>query len=327
MNAQTDQHRLVSEITKLKKEKDVAMLAHYYEEGAIQDIADYVGDSFYLSKMGQQVPHKNILLAGVVFMAESVKILNPTKTVLVPDQNAGCSLVEGAPYEKYLAWRKEHPDAICVTYINSSAEVKSISDVIITSSNAAQIVAAIPKDRRILFGPDQHLGKWLSKQLNREFILWPGACEVHILFNATRLEKLIALHPDALVIAHPECDDAILKFATVIGSTSKLLEEVEKNKSYTKFIVATETGIFHQMKKLRPDAELIQAPVVDENCMCNDCPYMKLNTLQKIHQALLTFKPEVKLDETLRLKAFGSLDRMMKITSNQPVTWPEKFNG
>ena len=317
---------IIAEINKLKKEKDVALLAHYYEEGAIQDIADYVGDSFYLSKIGQQVSQKNILLAGVVFMAESVKILNPEKTVLVPDLKAGCSLVEGSPYHKYLAWRKQHPDAICVTYINSSAEVKSISDVIITSSNAAQIVESIPKDRRILFGPDQHLGKWLSKKLNREFILWPGACEVHVLFNAERLKTLITKHPDALVIAHPECDDAILKYATVIGSTSKLLEEVEKNKKYTKFIVATETGIFHQMKKLRPEAELIQAPVVDENCACNDCPYMKMNSLEKILQALKTFKPAVVLDEKLRQKAFLSLDRMMKITSGQTVTWPKEFH-
>ncbi len=317
---------IIAEINKLKKEKDVALLAHYYEEGAIQDVADYVGDSFYLSKIGQQISQKNILLAGVVFMAESVKILNPEKTVLVPDLKASCSLVEGSPYHKYLAWRKQYPDAICVTYINSSAEVKSISDVIITSSNAAQIVESIPKDRRILFGPDQHLGKWLSKKLNREFILWPGACEVHVLFNAERLQTLIAQHPDALVIAHPECDDAVLKYATVIGSTSKLLEEVEKNKNYTKFIVATETGIFHQMKKLRPEAELIQAPVVDENCACNDCPYMKMNSLEKILQALKTFKPAVVLDEKLRQKAFLSLDRMMKITSGQQVTWPKEFH-
>ncbi len=317
--------QLLAEIAQLKKEKDVAILAHYYEEGAIQDIADYVGDSFYLAKIGQQVPNKNILLAGVVFMAESVKILNPEKTVLVPDMNAGCSLVEGSPYEAYLAWRRQHPTAICATYINSSAEVKSISDVIITSSNAAQIIESIPKDRPILFGPDQHLGKWLSKKLNREFILWPGACEVHILFNAERLGALVKQHPDAVVIGHPECDDAVLKYASVIGSTSKLLDEV-KNNPAKKFIVATETGIFHQMKKLRPDVELIQAPVVDENCMCNDCPYMKMNSLEKIKQALITFKPEVTLDENLRLKAFTSLDRMMKITSGQAVTWPDKFS-
>lgn len=316
---------LIEKIQQLKKEKDVALLAHYYEDGVIQDLADYVGDSFYLAKIGQQIPQKNILLAGVVFMAESVKILNPEKTVLVPNLEASCSLVEGSPYNKYLEWRKQYPDALCVTYINSSAEVKAISDVIITSSNAAQIINQMPKNRRILFGPDQHLGKWLSKKLEREFILWPGACEVHVLFNAERLAKLIQQHPDAVVIAHPECDDAVLKYASVIGSTSKLLDEVAVNLAAKKFIVATETGIFHQMKKLRPDVELIQAPVVDDGCSCNDCPYMKMNTLQNVAAALESFSPEIKLDESLRQKAFVSLDRMMKITSQQPVTWPEQF--
>lgn len=315
---------LIQDIEKLKKEKDVAILAHYYEDGPIQDLADYVGDSFYLAKQGKLVPNKNILLAGVVFMGESVKILNPEKTVLVPDMNAGCSLVSGSPFDKYLAWRRHHPDALCVTYINSSAEVKSISDVIITSSNAAQIVESIPKDRRILFGPDQHLGKWLSKKLNREMIFWPGACEVHVLFNAKRLFNLIQDHPTAVVIAHPECDESVLQHAHVVGSTSRLLDEV-KNNPAKKFIVATETGIFHQMKKLRPDVELLQAPVLDEGCACNDCPYMKLNTLEKIKLALTTFKPAVHLDESLRLKAFTSLDRMMKITSGQTVQWPERF--
>lgn len=317
---------VIENIKKYKKEKDVAILAHYYQEGAIQDIADHVGDSFFLAKIGQQIPQKNILLAGVVFMAESVKILNPEKTVLVPDLNAGCSLVHGSPYEKYLKWRQDNLDAICVTYINSSAEVKSISDVIITSSNAAQIVESIPKNRRILFGPDQHLGRWLEKKLNRKFELWQGACEVHVLFNAKRLFALIQDHPDAVVIAHPECDETVLQYAHVTGSTSRLLEEVQNNPA-KKFIVATETGIFHQMKKLRPDVELIQAPVMDEGCACNDCPYMKLNTLEKVKLALQLFKPEVQLEESLRLKAFTSLDRMMKITSGKPVTWPERFES
>lgn len=315
----------ISEINRLKKEKNAVILAHYYEEGDIQDVADYVGDSFYLAKMGQTVKADVILLAGVVFMAESVKILNPEKTVLVPDLNASCSLVKGAPYDKYLKWRQEHPSGLAVTYINSSAEVKSISDVIITSSNAAQIVGSIPTDREILFGPDQHLGRWLEKKLNRKFILWPGACEVHVLFNAKRLQSLIDDHPDAVVIAHPECDESVLRYASVIGSTSHLLEEV-KNNPAKKFIVATETGIFHQMKKLRPDVELIQAPVVDETCACNNCPYMKMNSLEKIVQALTTLKPEVTLNEALRLKAKTSLDRMMQITSNQPVQWPESFS-
>ncbi len=316
--------RLAS-IQKLKKEKDVAILAHYYEEGAIQDIADFVGDSFYLAKIGKQIPQSKILLAGVVFMAESVKILNPEKTVLVPDLNAGCSLVESSPYDKYLHWRRQNPEALCVTYINSSAEVKAISDVIITSSNAAQIINSIPSNRKILFGPDQHLGKWLSEQLGRPMTLWPGSCQVHVLFNAQRLATMISENPDAVVIAHPECDDEILSYASVIGSTSKLLDEVVNNKTAQKFIVATETGIFHQMQKLRPGVQLLQAPVVDKNCACNDCPFMKMNTLEKIEAALSSFKPEIKIEESLRAKAFESLDRMMRITSNQSVTWPERF--
>lgn len=317
---------IAADIQRLKKEKNAVILAHYYEDGAIQDIADYVGDSFYLAKMGQTVQADVILLAGVVFMAESVKILNPTKKVLVPDLEASCSLVKGAPYEKYLQWRRANPDGIAVTYINSSAEVKSISDVIITSSNAQQIVEAIPKERKILFGPDQHLGRWLSKKLDRPFELWQGACEVHVLFNAKKLYELIAEHPDAVVIAHPECDESVLQHAQVVGSTSRLLEEVQKNPA-KKFIVATETGIFHQMQKARPDVELIQAPVMDAGCSCNDCPYMKMNSMEKIKRALETLSPEVGLNEKLRLQAKISLDRMMDITSGKPVSWPQEFQA
>lgn len=322
--ASTNKAALIAEIQKLKIEKNAVILAHYYEDGEIQDLADYVGDSFYLAKMGQKIEAQVILLAGVVFMAESVKILNPTKTVIVPDLEASCSLVEGSPYDQYLAWRKENPKALAMTYINSSAEVKSISDVIITSSNAQQILESIPKDREILFGPDQHLGKWLSEKLQRPMKFWNGACQVHILFNAERLKKMIDENPKAVVIAHPECEDAILKYASVVGSTSRLLEEVEKNPA-TEFIVATETGIFHQMLKIRPDAKLLQAPVIDTGCSCNDCPYMKMNNLEKIAQALRTLKPEITLDEKLRVNAKISLDRMMDITSGLPVTWPTEF--
>lgn len=316
---------IIADIRKIKKEKNAVILAHYYEDGDIQDIADYVGDSFYLAKMGQQVQSPLILLAGVVFMAESVKILNPTKKVLVPDLEAGCSLVKTSPYADYLKWRQQNPDGIAVTYINCSAEVKAISDVIVTSSNARQIVDAIPKDRKILFGPDKNLGKYLSKELHRPFEIWQGECEVHVLFSAKEMFNLVQQHPDAVVIAHPECDPTVLQYAHVIGSTSRLLEEVEKNPA-KKFIVATETGIFHQMKKKRPDVELIQAPTEDKTCACNNCPYMKLNTLEKIKVALLTEKPEVVLTEDLRVRAQVSLDRMMAITSGKPVQWPEKFN-
>jgi quinolinate synthase len=315
---------IISEIKQLKKEKDLAILAHYYEDGEIQDLADVVGDSFQLAKAGQQLPQKNILLAGVVFMAESVKIMNPEKTVLVPDLNAGCSLVQSSPYQQYLAWRQKFPTGIAVTYINSSAEVKSISDVIVTSSNARQIISSIPADRPILFGPDKNLGRYLSQEIGRPFELWQGTCEVHVLFSARRLFEMTQTMPDALVIAHPECDEAVLQYAQVIGSTSKLLETVKTHPS-KKFIVATETGIFHQMKKIRPDAIIEQAPTEDESCGCNNCPYMKLNTLQKIKLALQTFKPAIIIEDGLRAKASISLQRMMDITSGKSVSWPEKF--
>lgn len=316
---------IAADIQRLKKEKNAVILAHYYEDGDIQDVADYVGDSFFLAKKGQEVEQKVILLAGVVFMAESVKIMNPEKTVIVPDMEATCSLVKGAPYQDYLAWRQKHPDGVAVTYINSSTEVKSISDVIITSSNAQQIVESIPRDRKILFGPDQHLGRWLSKKLDREFELWPGSCEVHVLFNAKKLHEMILENPDAVVIAHPECEDSVLQHAQVIGSTSRLLEEVEKNPA-KKFIVATETGIFHQMQKKRPDVTLLQAPVMDAGCSCNDCPYMKLNNMEKIKRALESLSPEITLNEDLRLKAQTSLSRMMDITSGKTPQWPTEFS-
>lgn len=315
---------LAVDIQKLKKERNAVILSHFYEEGDIQDIADHVGDSFFLAQMGQKTQASVILLAGVVFMAESVKILNPGKTVLVPDLNAGCSLVEGSPVDQYIEWRQKTPNGIAVTYINSSAEVKAVSDVIVTSSNAKKIVEAIPKDRPILFGPDRNLGRFLSRELKREMILWPGSCEVHVLFSARRLTEMIRQHPDAVIIAHPECDENILSYAHVVGSTSRLLEEVQKNPA-KKFIVATEAGIFHQMKKLRPEAELIQAPVEDETCLCNNCPYMKLNNLQKIKNALQSLTPQVQLSEPLRKEAQVSLDRMMALTSGQPVTWPGHF--
>lgn len=314
-------HTLTSEILELKKTKKATILAHYYEDGDIQDIADFVGDSYFLAQKGQELNSEVILLAGVVFMAESVKILNPEKRVLVPDLEAGCSLVSSSPYEKYLAWKQQHPKALVVTYINSSAEVKSISDVIITSSNAEKIISSIPRDRQILFGPDQHLGRFLMKKLNRRFELWPGSCEVHVLFNAKRLNEMIFNHPDAVVIAHPECEENVLQFASVIGSTSRLLEEVQKNPA-KKFIVATETGIFHQMKKLRSDVELIQAPVEDASCACNNCPYMKLNSLEKIKAALETLKPEIILEPSLQNKARLALQRMMDVASGKSIIWP-----
>jgi quinolinate synthase len=310
-------------ILRLKKERNALILSHFYEDGDIQDIADHVGDSLAMAQWGEQASNPVLLIAGVVFMGESAKILSPSKTVLLPDLGAGCSLVEHSPYDKYLAWRRQYPDAVCVSYVNSSAEVKSITDVCVTSSNAEKIVGAIPKDRRILFGPDKNLGRYLSKKLGREMIVWPGSCEVHVLFSARKLFELKSANPDAIVLAHPECDEPVLGYADVIGATSRLLDEVVKNPA-KKFIVATEIGIFHQMKKARPDAELIQAPA-QGSCACNECPYMKLNTLEKVARTLETLQPEIQLDAALIDKARVSLKRMLDITRGEAVVWPEKF--
>lgn len=311
-------------IERLKKERSALVLAHYYEDGEIQDIADGIGDSLYLAQQGEKSTAPVILLAGVVFMAETVKILSPEKTVLVPDLNAGCSLVDHSPFDKYLEWRKQHPDAICVSYVNSSAAVKSITDVAVTSTNAEKIINAIPKDRKILFGPDRNLGRYLSKKLNRPMEIWPGACEVHVLFSSRKLFELKQKYPKALVIAHPECDEGVLNYADVVGSTSRLLDEVKNNKSVNEFIVATEYGIFHQMQKARPDALLVQAPA-EGSCACNECPYMKMNTLEKIEHALQTLSPEVTVSPELIEKSRVSLRRMLDITAGKQVTWPERF--
>lgn len=310
--------QLEKEILNLKNEKNVLLLAHFYEDGAIQDVADFVGDSLFLAKKGSESTAPVILLAGVVFMGESVKILSPTKKVIVPDLKAGCSLVQSSPYEKYKQWKDANPNSIMVTYVNSSAEVKSISDIICTSSNAEKIINSIPNDKTILFGPDKHLGRWLQKKTGRTMKFWDGACEVHILFSAKKLFELKQKHPEALVIAHPECDDGVLQQSDVIGSTSKLLETVHKG-GHKKYIVATEEGIFHMMKKSRPDIELIQAPI-DTGCSCNLCPYMKLNTLEKIRDALVTLSPEIVLSPSLIEAAQRPLKRMMALSNDSQVT-------
>lgn len=303
---------LVESIQKLKKQKNALILAHYYETGDIQDVADFVGDSLALAQFGEKSKNPIVLLAGVVFMAESVKILSPDKKVLVPDLNAGCSLVTHSPYEKYLEWKNKYPGSALVTYVNSSAEVKSISDVICTSSNAEKIIRSLPSDMPILFGPDRNLGAYLAKKTGREMILWPGACEVHVLFSARKLFELKNEHPDALVLAHPECMEPVLEYADVIGSTSKLLETV-KTSTVKKFIVATEPGIFHQMQKARPEALLLQAPA-EGSCACNECPYMKLNTLEKMKAALESESPEVTVAADILEKARKPLQRMLELS-------------
>lgn len=307
------------QILSLKQKQNALILAHYYEDGDIQDIADFVGDSLALAQKGQSATNPVILLAGVVFMAESVKILSPNKKVLVPDLGAGCSLVTHSPFEKYLAWKKAHPNSVLITYINSSAEVKAISDVICTSSNAEKIIQSIPEGRQILFGPDYNLGNYLMKKTGRQMILWPGSCEVHVLFSARRLFELKKEHPDAPVLAHPECIDAVLEYADVIGSTSRLLEEVKKGTA-KKYIVATEAGIFHQMKKARPDVELIQAPA-EGSCACNECPYMKMNSLEKIRSALTNLSPQVSVPADTVEKARSSLQKMLDISAGKSVSF------
>ncbi len=310
---------IIDEILSLKKAQNALILAHFYEDGAIQDVADFVGDSLALAQYSQNTENPIVLMAGVVFMAETVKILSPQKTVLVPDTNAGCSLVHHSPFERYKAWKDEHPDSVLVSYVNCSAEAKSISDVICTSANAEKVIRAIPEEKTILFGPDRNLGSYLQKKIGRPMELWPGACDVHVLFSARKLYELKSKYPDAPVLAHPECVESVLQYADVTGSTSRLLEEVKTNPAKT-FIVATEPGIFHQMKKARPDAEIVQAPV-EGTCACNECPYMKMNTLEKIAAALRDRSPQVTVDLSVIELARRPLERMMKISRGEVVVW------
>jgi quinolinate synthase len=324
MNPITNRQDLIEDIQRLKQKHQVLLLAHYYQDGDIQDIADFCGDSLFLAQKGQESQAPVVLLAGVVFMAESVKILSPNKKVLVPDFEAGCSLVSGTPTDQFIRWRQQYPEHISVTYINSSAEVKAASDVICTSSNAEKIIQAIPKERGILFAPDRNLGRFLEKKSGREMIQWPGACEVHVLFSAKKLFTLKEEHPTAVVLAHPECEESVLAYADFIGSTSAILDQVRNNQDTNTFIVATETGIFHQLQKARPNAKIIQAPF-EGQCQCNDCPYMKLNSLEKIHRTLSQMDQDVQVPSHLIEKARVPLDRMMRLTRGETVSWPQYF--
>jgi quinolinate synthase len=301
---------LFEEIARLKREKNALLLAHYYQDDDIQDVADFIGDSLELSRRAVATQARLIVFAGVYFMAETAKILNPTRTVVIPDANAGCSLVEQSPEPEFRAWREAHPDHFVITYINSSAAIKAMSDVICTSSNAVDIVNRAPKDRPILFAPDRNLGRWVRQQSGRSDIeLWNGACIVHEVFSLQKILALQAQHPDAELIAHPECEEPVLQRADFIGSTSKLLRYVQESPKPA-FIVATESGILHQMKKAAPDKLLIPAPP-DENCPCNHCPHMKLHTLEKLYLALRDEQPVVELAEDLRLRALAPIEKML----------------
>ena len=304
---------LISEINRFRKEKNAVILAHYYQESEIQDIADFVGDSLALAQNAQSTNADIIVFAGVHFMAETAKIINPSKKVLIPDVMAGCSLAESCPKDEFEKFILNYPDAVIVSYINTTAEIKALSDIICTSSNAVQIVNSIPKERKVIFAPDKNLGNYVSSVSNRELIIWDGACHVHEEFSLERILKIKGENQDAKIIAHPECKKPILLVAEHIGSTSSLLKFV-KNDTAKKFIVATESGILHQMKKENPEKIFIPAPPIDASCGCNDCKFMKLITLKKIYDSLKDEIPEIIIDEKIRIKAEKSVLRMLEIS-------------
>ncbi len=301
-----------AEIDRLRKDRNAIILAHYYQKPEIQDLADYIGDSLELSKKAAATDAEVIAFCGVKFMAETAKILAPKKTVILPDLDAGCSLEDSCPPEKFAAFRKAHPDHIALTYINCSTEVKALSDIIVTSSSAETILQQIPKDQKIIFGPDRHLGGYLSRKFDREMLLWPGVCIVHEAFSETELLKLKAQHPGAPVAAHPECPPTIVDHADYVGSTSGILKYAAEFSGDT-LIVATEPHIIHQMQKALPHKTFIGAPGADGNCNCNICPYMALNTLEKLYVALRDLTPRIEIEEGLRLQAKKSLDRMLEM--------------
>jgi quinolinate synthase len=300
------------EILRLKEELNAVILAHYYQESEIQDLADFVGDSLELSRRAAATSADVIVFAGVHFMAETAKILSPSKTVLLPDLNAGCSLAEGCPADAFKAFREAHPDHVAITYINCSAEVKALSDIICTSSNAEKIVRQIPEETPILFSPDKNLGAYLVKKTGRPLLLWNGSCVVHETFSERKVAALQVEHPEAKLIAHPECEAALLEHAVFIGSTSALLSYVEKSPD-REFIIATESGILHQMEKRCPEKIFIPAPPV-ANCACNECPYMKLNTLEKLYLCMKNRSPEIIMEESLRERAERAIKRMMEMS-------------
>jgi len=302
------------EIDRLRKERNAVVLAHYYQKPELQDLADFVGDSLELSRKAQETDADVIAFCGVRFMAETAKILSPDKIVVLPDMDAGCSLEDSCPPERFAAFRAEHPDHIALTYINCSAAVKALSDVIVTSSSAEKILMQIPKDQKIIFGPDRNLGGYLARKTGRDMLLWPGVCIVHEAFSETELLKLKAQHPDAPILAHPECPPHLLDHADFVGSTSAILEVAKKSDAQT-VIVATEPHIIHQMQRAVPDKQFIGAPGADGNCNCNICPYMALNTMEKLYIALRDLEPRIELPEDLRLKAKTSLDRMLAMAS------------
>src|SRR6476469_6440687 len=303
---------LFAEIERLKKEKNAIILAHYYQEPDIQDVADFIGDSLGLAQKAQSTEADVIVFAGVHFMAETAKILNPTKKVVLPDLKAGCSLAESAPAGLFKRFKEKHPDHIVISYINCTAEIKALSDIICTSSNALKIIESVPEDQPIIFAPDKNLGAYLNKKTGRNMLLWNGACIVHEMFSFEKITKLKFRHPKAKLIAHPECEDAVLGLADFIGSTTQLLKYTVQDEC-NEFIVATETGILHQMQKDAPQKTFVPAPP-DNSCACNDCPFMKLNSLEKVYLCMEYEDPEIIMNEELRLAALKPIQRMLEIS-------------
>lgn len=304
---------LFVEIEKLKKEKNAIILAHYYQEPDIQDIADYIGDSLGLSQEAAKTDADVIVFAGVHFMAETAKILSPNKTVLLPDVKAGCSLADSCPPHLFRKFKEKYPDHLVITYVNCTAELKALSDIVCTSTNAVQIVESLPKDQKIIFGPDRNLGAYVAKKTGRDLVLWNGACMVHEIFSQEKITKLKERHPNAKFIAHPECEEVVLKMADYIGSTTGLLKYTITNPA-TEFIVATESGIIHQMEKANPTKTFIPAPP-NNSCACNDCPYMKRNTLEKLYLCIKNGLPEVTVPEHIIELARKPIQRMLDISA------------
>tara|TARA_B110000305_G_scaffold75687_1_gene84936 strand:- start:231 stop:1160 length:930 start_codon:yes stop_codon:yes gene_type:complete len=305
---------ITEKILALKKEKNAVILAHYYQEEAIQDLADYVGDSLGLSQKAAETDADIIVFAGVHFMAETAKILSPNKKVILPDLKAGCSLAESCPPDTFGEFVKNHPDHVVVTYVNCSAEIKALSDIVCTSSNALKIVESIPKDKEIIFAPDKNLGKYIISKTGRDMLLWDGACVVHEAFSLEKLLKVYEENPGSKIIAHPESEEHILETATYVGSTSGMINYVKENPT-EKFIVATEAGILYKMQQEVPDTVLIPAPAKDDNtCACSECGYMKMNTVEKLYNCLLNETPEILVSEDIRLKALKPIERMLELS-------------
>jgi quinolinate synthase len=304
---------LEAEIAKLKREKNAIVLAHYYQDSDVQDVADFIGDSLQLAQAAAKAQSDVICFAGVHFMAETAKILNPNRIVVVPDMSAGCSLADGCPVDRFRAWKTKHPGSVVVSYINCSADVKAESDYIVTSSNAEKIVASIPADKTILFAPDKNLGGYLEKKLGRKMELWQGTCIVHDTFSERKLIALKERHPGAKILAHPECEDVILRMADFVGSTTGILKHAVASDA-KEFIVVTEPGILHQMQKAAPDKTFIAAPP-EANCACNECPHMKKNTLEKVYLSLRDLEPRLEMTPDLIAKAKLPIDRMLALSN------------